>query len=765
VAVAAYASEPVVAIRFGGGGSSSSSKGSAATSGDANAKPKETPYYPSSIGMFFPFGSASASSPSSSSASSAAMGSKKSPFAALCPPSSESPPVVKKDGSNNINSSAAGTALLNRDGAPAATTTSRTGGGDPTDASEIALAKPTAAFYYPGTSPHTARAEKALPGQGGASSSVQDTGASIVVAEGDVASDGGWDDYSRAVRYCDLPRAVYSADSPDLLPLSPSSSSSSSSQPPRTAFRVSNVPLSTVLSRIATFLKIHSVTCDPKGLVRDGDGTLACVTRRHCQFAVMIWRLEEGGATESGESPSPSRPVLIAIERRQGCCVELQRMRQALKRAIETGRFPSAAEGKEPLHSAGCHQPAMPSSSRSSRHSNPMTIAPLIKELYERQQQQQKQQHVHTERVSAEPGPTQEESQECHEGPPSAARVQGSGVRRRSSLDGISTCASLLASQCLYKQQLGLENLVAMTDPSRGVDLETAQDVTDALLLPPPPPPPYHHHQQDRHGHVPTAIPPDSSDYNEESADDDDDDELFKRLQQEFISFFVSSEEAFHDVTQSQAFSLSVSPAPAPKTFPDLTESPLQRTIRHSLALEALCNALQVTKSSACRCGGGSGGGASSNACAGPCPQAGSRLDFGSDFWRAVIPALLLDVTHARSRPHDAALSAKCLALLNDFHEHKTGGTAPSPQRAPPPSTSSSRHMDCLLCLDYVETLLPYLVQARSYGSRHHLLLEREANELILRLQRQQQQQQQGRRPTNPVVRHPSVPSPQLQSF
>jgi hypothetical protein len=683
-------------------------------------KPKEIPYYPSSIGMFFPFGSAASAATTS-----------KSPFATLRP--SESPPVVSKEGANNINTSTTTTSTtVNRDTAPS-------GPGD----SEISSAATTKPFYYPGSS-----SSHMQPGNGVRDSpreTVQERSVPDLLEDGDA----GWDDYSKAVRYDDLP-CVASTDSLDA---SSSSSTSTTSRPPRTAFRVSSVPLKTVLARIATYLKIHSVTCDPKGLVRDGDGTLACVTRRHCQFAITIWRLEGQEGGEFGRAPGTasiadeSPAVLVAIERRQGCCVELQRMRQALKLAIETGRFPSATEGK--AASVGCH--SMPSSSSSSRR-NPMTIAPLIKELYERQQA------TGSEPGSAPVPAAAAETKDSAESP-NSVRAYGSSVRRRSSLDGISTCASLLASQCLYKQQLGLENLVAMTDPSRGVDLETARDVTDALLLP-------HHPSHDPHGHrVPPTIPS-SSDSSDGDNEEEGDDELFKRLQQEFISFFVSSEESFHDVTQSQAFSLTVSPAPtAPKTFPDLTESPLQRTIRHSLALEALCNALQVTKT-ACRCGSSPTTRAAdgtpfttmgNTACAGPCLRAGAHLDLGSDFWRAVIPALLLDVTNARSRPHDAALSAKCLALLQDLHQHKVGDDAPPAT----PSTPSSRPLDCLMCLDYVETLLPYLVQARAYGSRHHLLLEREANELIGRLQRQRQEGR--RRPQSPVRRLP--PSTQLQSF
>lgn len=712
VAVASY-SEP--AISFSGG---SSSGGSSSSSGES--KPKETPYYPSSIGMFFPFGTASSASAASS----------KSPFDTLRPTES---PIINKDGSSNNKSSTMDTKVTRDHIAPSAPQMNSSTGGSrsgPASGSEGAATKP---FYYPGSASQVSsgNGERGSPRE-----AVRET-----FAHQDVLDDASWDDYSKVVSYEDLP----CVSSTDLL------EQSTSSQPPRTAFRVNSVPLSTVLARIETFLKIQSITCDPKGLVRDKDGTLACVTRRHCQFAIMIWRLEGDNGEEADEAAhaataaddDTSRPgaLLIAIERRQGCCVELQRMRQALKLSIETGRFPSAVEGKAP--SAGCH--SMPSS-----HHSPMTIAPLIKELYERQQ-------AHNEPTSAqsgsEPAPMPASHDSAH--PPSLP-LRGSGVRRRSSLDGISTCASLLASQCLYKQQLGLENLVAMTDPSRGVDLETAQDVTDALLLP-------HHTPDNHHGHVPT-IPSNASSESDDDSEEEGDDELFKKLQQEFLSFFVSSEESFHDVTQSQAFSLTVSPAPAaPKTFPDLTESPLQRTIRHSLALEALCNALQVTKA-ACRCGtlmpGSDGNPTTNSTCAGPCLRAGAHLDLDSDFWRAVIPALLLDVTNARSRPHDAALSAKCLALLEDFHQHQTSGDAPSR----PPSTSSSRHLDCLLCLDYVETLVPYLVQARSYGSRHHLLLEREANELIGRLQRQQQE---GRRRQVPVRHNSRVlpSSTQLQSF
>jgi hypothetical protein len=100
-----------------------------------------------------------------------------------------------------------------------------------------------------------------------------------------------------------------------------------------------------------------------------------------------------------------------------------------------------------------------------------------------------------------------------------------------------------------------------------------------------------------------------------------------------------------------------------------------------------------------------------------------------------------LDVTNAPCRPHDAALAAKCLFLLQELHRRPaTSGDAARASVAAgvPAAQQPAPHADdCWLCHGHADTLLPYLVRARSYGSRHHRLLESESARLIRRLEQQ----------------------------
>jgi hypothetical protein len=449
-------------------------------------------------------------------------------------------------------------------------------------------------------------------------------------------------------------------------------------------------------------------------------------------------------ADVEGSSPVA---VVIAIERRQGCCVELQRMRRSLKKAIESGEYGPDDEGSYPpdqqLIGATIRSLLKKRSSGRPEASSSFSLSPSKLE-------------------SGDPTATQQHSRPA--------------VRRRSSLEGISACSSLLASRCRYRQQLGLENLVALTDPTgRYVHGETTLDTAAVLLLVSPPPSQQQQDQQQSQSREPHKGHP-SGEVNEV------DDEVIRRLQRDFVSFFSEGEGSS-----------------VPWSSLDLAEGQAHGSVRRSLALQALGNALQVARES-CRCDirvavasamrnrdeankvpwALSALGhhcATSSTCGSVlCCQ---NLDFSAACWRrCVVPSLLVDVTCASSRPHDAAISAKCLFLLQDLHRRPmmtcSGGgdnvvvapavssptaaavapTCPSSAPAtgcpasppvvavqPPPTTTHlqpSLHADdCWLCHGHKEALLPYLDRARSYGSRHHRLLESECSRLIRCLQPQ----------------------------
>ena len=107
----------------------------------------------------------------------------------------------------------------------------------------------------------------------------------------------------------------------------------------------------------------------------------------------------------------------------------------------------------------------------------------------------------------------------------------------------------------------------------------------------------------------------------------------------------------------------------------------------HVLALQSLSNALE-----------------SCSRCLKPL-----RLDANKPFWENVVKALIYNLEVAAGRPLEAALSAKCIRLI---------------QSSEPGAMAS-----------FKSQLLPHLESAYHYGRSHHLLLQQESEQLIGRLE------------------------------
>ncbi|KAG7366550.1 hypothetical protein IV203_029220 [Nitzschia inconspicua] len=79
--------------------------------------------------------------------------------------------------------------------------------------------------------------------------------------------------------------------------------------------------LCSLTEQISAFLKEHSVC----SVYHDDAGRVDCMTSGLLRFSVQLWK--DNRASSVAES-SPS--IIIEIQRRQGCCIEMQRMRQEL---------------------------------------------------------------------------------------------------------------------------------------------------------------------------------------------------------------------------------------------------------------------------------------------------------------------------------------------------------------------------------------------------------------------------------------------------
>lgn len=342
----------------------------------------------------------------------------------------------------------------------------------------------------------------------------------------------------------------------------------------RTGAIVVSLPVGAILDRISSFMRLQSISCD----FRQHEGSLSCLTAHRSHFMIFLWRSQH------------AKQTIIEVERRQGCSVEMQRLRRGLFAAIRSG-------------SQQCTNTTVGSAA-----TIPKYICPLVRRLY-------------NERAIRKKNESQIDSE------------------RRSCREGMSKCRALLQSKNFDQQRLGMEQLVFLTDSS-SIQFRTAEDVSRALL-----------YEED---HCPCAQP----------------------MRDEFMKYFGDSNLQLIAINYDDIESA------------EFTEAHMF-TVMHSLALEALANALQVVTVDQ--------------------KDSEKRINLDSEFWRTISKALLYNLVDAVARPQEAALSAKCLAQLGDVVPGATHRLVK-------------------------DQALPYLVRAHKFGEAHHLSLERESQRLICQL-------------------------------
>lgn len=337
--------------------------------------------------------------------------------------------------------------------------------------------------------------------------------------------------------------------------------------PRRGALHV-RLPLATVLERIAAFMRLKSIACE----VNDKEAAISCITPHHNHFVVYLWRLGKEDDT-----------IVVDVERRAGCSVYVQRLRQGLYTMIEHNEPSSSLCQGESCHTF-----------------IPKNICPLVKRLYDDRRKDVSQ--------------------------------------RRSCKEGMFKALRLLESESDDQRRLGMEHLAYLTNLDK-VDAETAGDVARALI----------YHEDD----CPSA----------------------ESLRQHFVSFFDESKLVLLTPNSEEVETTEYAEAH-------------QFTVMHSLALETLTNAIGVLVGD---------------------EVSSQKIDLATQFWLDVTHALVNNLVQAIERPQDAAMSAKCLVLLDDMVPHAT---------------------DILVR----DRMLPFVVRAHKFGEAHHLSLERETQLLLSKL-------------------------------
>jgi hypothetical protein len=91
----------------------------------------------------------------------------------------------------------------------------------------------------------------------------------------------------------------------------------------RTAVTIENLTLDTVTARVSSFMKTQSITCS----YHSDSGRVDCLTEGLLKFVVQLW---QGGA-------GANNAIIMEVQRRQGCCIEMQGVRNKVIHAILSG--------------------------------------------------------------------------------------------------------------------------------------------------------------------------------------------------------------------------------------------------------------------------------------------------------------------------------------------------------------------------------------------------------------------------------------------
>lgn len=189
----------------------------------------------------------------------------------------------------------------------------------------------------------------------------------------------------------------------------------------RTVLKLEDVSLSDLCTRVSDFMREKSIKFADEP---SSEACIGCLTPGRLKFVVQLWKGDEQFGTEE-----EAQTIIIEVQRRRGCAIEMKGIRNCLYHAIENGGNGSAA--KRPSHTP---------------RSLPTNFLSKISK--------------------SQPFPSSA----------SAGRGEdpfGTSLKR---------CACLLTSDKLDLQVLGLEGLCKSTDPTK-VSLEDAKRVAGVVLL------------------------------------------------------------------------------------------------------------------------------------------------------------------------------------------------------------------------------------------------------------------------------------------
>jgi hypothetical protein len=175
----------------------------------------------------------------------------------------------------------------------------------------------------------------------------------------------------------------------------------------RTALKLDNLTLQTVTARISDFMRVNSIKCS----YHHDAARVDCLTETLVKFAIHLWR----GQGLLGTTETETSQIIVEVQRRQGCPIEMQNIRHYLYHAIQTG-------------DAGIPRDTKIYKFRASGRCD------LIQQVVEHQYQHQQGHSNATNNVFP---------------------------------DALEICKDLLDSDYIDQHRLGLESLCCLTDPTK----------------------------------------------------------------------------------------------------------------------------------------------------------------------------------------------------------------------------------------------------------------------------------------------------------
>mmetsp|Transcript_9629 Transcript_9629/g.17550 ORF Transcript_9629/g.17550 Transcript_9629/m.17550 type:complete len:509 (+) Transcript_9629:187-1713(+) len=385
-----------------------------------------------------------------------------------------------------------------------------------------------------------------------------------------------------------------------------------------TALTIQPESLSSLTRQITLFMKQRSISC----IYHDDAGRVDCLTASLVHFSVQLWKGNASHPTLITASSIAPDSVIVEVQRRQGCCIEMQRIRQDLYHFL--------------MHQHSHHGGSMNDEFVQDMHNN-------VNTLYESMPIQVLQNMVEKSSTAA------------------GTNLPVPPISFEDCENAFSISRSLLKSPRLDQNRMGLESLSSLADARKVLTLE-AQYVSSKILTDP---------------------------------------EIQSLLLPYLGNISLSPSQSNNHTNGRQ-------PASFHGTSMDMDEGEDETMnysqgrffgVMHVLALQVVSHALDTY---------------AYLRDTGAATVSFDAIDLSTPFWNHLLNATVYNMHIAHLRPLEACLSIHCLRLLESLLPEKLNKN--------PVISREYEHLNHLL------------LDARSFGQKHYLKLERETQQLMNQL-------------------------------